>query len=439
MRLADCSISTVVSQSLTAGSLVTQTISPSTLVVNTSITLDGPAFYFPDASFNDVSGSAVANNTIVSSTVVRNMYANTIDIPVFTAKALNTAATDVSNVNAYTMTTSTMRIDRGTTLGKPFNYSTLTPGGPWMSTFAFVDIPNGFPPLTSPPYQTASGFGVYNNPFTTVNVYFTRINFSFNSTPGPPLYFNIKYRHTNTISRNGGLTVILNGHIIVSINNIYIDPIIEGFLTNINVSSYPIIAPNPITGDTTTPWCTWDAYAGGTTTDSMTMWISNNTYATDLASTSIMDPTVGIEMNVASMKWPSTVFTTTIINQFNDIQTRSLLYTGSLQNISDRSLKKNIVDADLERCATIVKETSLRRYQYVPEYVSTFKTGDRTRLGILTTELATAFPKSVRIEETPMGPAQTASLGQLKYAHLGATKFLMEEIAALKADLDRLK
>ena len=438
IRLADCSVSTAISQSLTAGSLVTQTISPSTFIVNTSITLEGPAFYFPDASFNDVSGSAVAINTTVISTLVKNVYASTIDAPVFTAKALNTAAIDVSNVNAYTMATSTMRIDRQTTVGKPFNYSTLTPGGPWMSTFAFVDIPNGFPPLTSPPYQTASGFGVYNNPFTTVNVYFTRINFSFNSDPVKPLYFNIEYRHTNTISLNGGLTIILNGHVILSIINIYLEPIREGVLTNINLSSYPIIAPNPITGDMTTPWCTWEAIAGGTTTDSMTMWISNNTYATDLASTSIMDPTVGIEMNVASMKWPSTVYTTTIINQFNDIQTRSLLYTGGLQSISDRALKTDIVDADLERCAGIVKETPLRRYQYVPEYVSTFKTADRTRLGILTTELATAFPKSVRVEETPMGPAQTASLGQLKYAHLGATKFLMEEIAALKVDLSNL-
>jgi hypothetical protein len=152
-----------------------------------------------------------------------------------------------------------------------------------------------------------------------------------------------------------------------------------------------------------------------------------------------MDPTAGIEMNVASMRWPSTVYTKTIENSLNDIQTRSLLYTGALQNVSDRSLKKDAEPANLKRCASLVQKIPLRRYQYIPEYASTFMIADRTRLGILTTELSTIFPKSVHIEKTLLGDTEVASLGQLKYAHLGATKFLMEEIAALKAELTRLK
>ena len=437
MYLTDCSIGTAASQALTASTLFSVTISPSSFTVNTGITLAGPAFYFPTALFNDICGSTTAPSTEVSSTTVRNLYTSTIGVPIFSTKALNMAYIDVSNASTAIATMNTIHIDRQTTLGTPFNYSTLTPTGPWMSTFAVVDVSGGYLPLTSPPYQTASGFGVYNNPFTTVNVYNTTISFSFNSAPAAPLYFNIKYRHTNAGAPGGGVVVYLNGHIIILIDNAYRDPLLEGARYDLNMNDYPIVSPNPITGDNT-PWCSWNVGSSGVTVDSMTMWISNNLYARDRVSNSIMDPKAGIEMNVASMKWPSTVFTTTIENSFNDIQTRSLLYTGALRNLSDRSLKKDVVGADLARCAAIVK-MPLRRYQYVPEYVSTFKTRDRTRLGILTTELADPFPKSVLIQETPMGPAQTASLGQLKYAHLGATKFLMEEIAALKTDLARLR
>jgi len=448
LTIGNLSTNNVMTQTLTAGSLSTNLISPSSFTVSTSIALDGPAFYFPAAIINDASGMINTGVTRASVTKLQNVYTSTVAAPLIATPAVVTTEINTVTTSAVIANMDTLVINSQATLGHPFDYSTMTPNGPWVSTFVVVDPQQDLHDINIPPFQYGQGSGLYTDPFSVVATLSTDIRLSFNNPSGDPLYCNVRYRHVLPYPGipYGSLVIAVNGNVrIVEIANYnFTDKntlIIEGFIQDIQVNdfaNYPLINPNPDTGDNT-PFLEFSVYSGYITTDSMTMWISNKKYADDLASPSAMDPNAGIEMNVGSIRWPSTLYATTIQNDLNDIQTRSLLYTGSLQHISDRSLKKEIEPANLQRCATLIQEIPLRRYDYVPEFASTFRISDRTRLGILTTELSTLFPKSVREEKTPMGKTEVASLGQLKYAHLGATKFLMEEIAALQTEITRLK
>ena len=134
------------------------------------------------------------------------------------------------------------------------------------------------------------------------------------------------------------------------------------------------------------------------------------------------------------MAWPSTIYGTSIMNQYNDIETRSLMYTGSLQNVSDRALKRNIMEADLSACV-IATQTPLHTYEFCPAFHSTFQVKDRRRLGLLTTEVADIFPKSIGAAAALGTDIQVLSTDQMRYAHLGATKYLIAEVARLRKRL----
>jgi hypothetical protein len=199
-----------------------------------------------------------------------------------------------------------------------------------------------------------------------------------------------------------------------------------------NMENYPIVTQNPITNDDT-PYFAWNVSPNGVTTDELTLWVSNNTNADDLLSASTADENAGIRIYQGILTWPSTIYGTSIVNSYNDIQTRSLFYTGALQNISDRALKRDLGAADLSECVAALPP--LHTYRYRPEYASTFHVEDRKRLGILTTELAATLPKSVKSEFILGQPTQVANTDQMRYAHLGATKYLIAEVQRLRQKL----
>lgn len=63
--------------------------------------------------------------------------------------------------------------------------------------------------------------------------------------------------------------------------------------------------------------------------------------------------------------------------------------------LSDQRLKKDIEDADLERCYAIVRDVPLRRYAWREDVYGPSQTADRSRLGWIAQEVARAFPKAV--------------------------------------------
>jgi hypothetical protein len=89
----------------------------------------------------------------------------------------------------------------------------------------------------------------------------------------------------------------------------------------------------------------------------------------------------------------------------------------------------------------------LRAYNYIAPYESTFHIRDHTRLGFITTEVSPIFPRSISaipFEEVwaPNSTIHTLDTAQIKYAHLGATQYLMQEVSTLEAavaELDSLR
>jgi len=154
------------------------------------------------------------------------------------------------------------------------------------------------------------------------------------------------------------------------------------------------------------------------------------------ANFSIVDPNVFINMQDGALIWNYALNATTIQNSFNDISTRNLLYYGSLNFVSDPRLKENVESADLRRCYETIRDIPLRRYAFKDVYLSTFQVSDRRRLGILADEYEVHFPKSVVEREAHIpgySTIKTVDTQQLEMAHLGATQYLLQQIAELRS------
>jgi len=416
------SISSVTLNSLVANDLSANTLAPVTFSAESTMVLEGQAFYVPLApiSANSAYTSTIESGpfTVSSISGLQTIIADTLYIPGL--NALDVSANAVLTNRASTVSAQTNSI----ILGKQLVVDPLSPS---------ISVESDTP-LDQPPYQFASGSGTFNDPYRTFNTGTTLIYISLYNPSGQTLYLNMKLKHTNlpppNSGRNGGAIAYVNGNIIYNVENIYQQTLAESVQLDLNIANFPLQSVNPTTGDNT-PYVIWNVASSSVTTDEMIMWVSNNLNAVDQAVSPVIDVSAGITIRQGIMQWPSTIYGTSIVNQYNDIETRSLLYTGSLQNVSDRALKRNIVDADLSACVAATK-TLLHTYEYIPAFASTFQIQDKRRLGLLTTEVAEAFPKSIGTATILGAETQVLSTDQMRYAHIGATKYLIAEVARLR-------
>jgi len=422
MRTENLSLSNVSLRNLIANDLSANTLAPATFSAQSTMTLEGPEVYVPLAPFvaNQVLTSTAQSGplTISSLSGLQTLTSDTLTIRGL--QAVDVSANAVLTNRASTVSMYAKNVTLGTQI--PVN-----PGAPYISVESYSQ-------LDQPPFQYATGSGTYTDPYRAVNTAPTLIYISLYNPSGQTLYLNIKFRHTNlpppNSGLNGGVDAYINGNLIYNVLNIYQEELVQSTQLDLNMANYPLQSVNPTTGDNT-PYVVWSVASSSVTTDEITMWISNNLNAVDEAAAPVVDTTAGITIRQGIMQWPSTIYATSIINQYNDIETRSVLYTGSLQNVSDRALKKNIVDADLSTCVAAT-QTMLHTYEYIPAFASTFQTHDRRRLGLLTTEVAEVFPKSIRTATILGTETQVLSTDQMRYAHIGATKYLIAEVARLR-------
>lgn len=425
MNTSILSISSVNLYSLVANDLSANTLAPATFSAQSTMVLKGQAFYVPLAPIcaKQIVTSTTESGpfTVSSLSGLQTIISDTLYIP-----GLNAADISASSVITGQVSTTTIQANN-IILGKQIQ---VNPTDPSISV-------NSLNPLNQPPFQYATGAGTFNNPYKVFNTDTTLIYILLYNPSGKTLYLNFSFRHTNlpppNSGRNGGVAAYINGNMIYSVNNIYQQPLIESVQLDLNVANYPLQNVNPTTGDNT-PYVVWSVASSSVTTDEMTMWLSNNLNAVDNESIPVVDPDGGITILKGIMQWPSTIYGTSIVNQFNDIETRSLFYTGSLQSVSDRALKKNIVDADLSMCVAAT-QTPMHTYAYTPVFASTFQITDKRRLGLLTTEVAEVFPKSIGTATVLQNKVQVLSTDQMRYAHIGATKYLIAEAARLRQKL----
>jgi hypothetical protein len=154
-----------------------------------------------------------------------------------------------------------------------------------------------------------------------------------------------------------------------------------------------------------------------------------------------VDSNTLIEFNNGILHWNYAVNGTTIQNSLNDISTRNLFYYGSLNFASDPRIKEDIHDANLQMCYETIRDIPLRRFKYIDSYCSTFNVSQTPRLGFLATDLQACFPKSVHDTVFPEFSTSfmTIDTAQVDMAHLGATKYLMQQVSSLEADLSAIR
>ena len=155
-----------------------------------------------------------------------------------------------------------------------------------------------------------------------------------------------------------------------------------------------------------------------------------------------IDPSTFIQFNNGSLNWNYSLNGTTIQNSLNDMTIRNIYYYGSLNFASDPRIKENIQTADLKQCYESISAIPLRKYKYIDQYCSTFNVSNSSRLGFLATDLLPHFPKSVHISDTLFPEfstdLMTVDTSQIDMAHLGTTKYLIEEVKRLEAILSTL-
>jgi hypothetical protein len=99
---------------------------------------------------------------------------------------------------------------------------------------------------------------------------------------------------------------------------------------------------------------------------------------------------------------------------------------------SDKRIKSDIVDADLDRCYEIVKELPLKRFKLLDA-----GSRDKCKLGWIAQEVEEIFPRSVLTLPGYAGISdfKTLDTDQIYAALFGAVKKLMRDVEELKRNL----
>jgi hypothetical protein len=171
----------------------------------------------------------------------------------------------------------------------------------------------------------------------------------------------------------------------------------------------------------------------GTQTSDLSLWIRNVSTPTG----SYVNSNAGIDMNLGFMRWNGRQYGITIQNPYNDLQTRTLTYTGALYTASDSTLKHDIGYADTASLYGAIQTLPLHRYSLLRPYREKFRVEDTHQLGVLTTEVAAKFPEMIKTVDSDFVPdLQTVDRVQLRYAHLGATQHIMGRLSTLKSKIE---
>ena len=113
--------------------------------------------------------------------------------------------------------------------------------------------------------------------------------------------------------------------------------------------------------------------------------------------------------------------------------------TNTWTTTSDRRIKTEIEDANVDICYSNIRDFKLRRYTYISSFITETKLTDKYRLGVIAQEVSTIIPKLV---ETSQGygfdDLQSVNIDQLNWAHYGATKKLMQKVEDQEAKISTL-
>ncbi|NBV77046.1 hypothetical protein EBR66_02715 [bacterium] len=255
--------------------------------------------------------------------------------------------------------------------------------------------------------------------------------------PQNPIYLNMNMQFTNYQATTGSVNININGNAIATFTPSSLNSTLV--FQDVNIYSFPLQSSNPVYGNQT-PYVqiTQTGNTGYLKLDG-TLWF-NATPGGDRI-TNLLTSNNGLTIQSGILRFPNALQGITLQNSYNDTSTRSLFYTGSLNNASDPALKEQVDSANISLCYENLASIPLRTYRYTTAYESTFQLHDTTRMGFLTREISPIFPKS--IQTTPfkdwLSSIETLDMSQIKYSHIGATQYLMQEISSMESYIQTLR
>ena len=414
-------VDTISTGNLLINSINTPQIQVSTLQVSRNIICSPTisTLNFTNAVINNSQGtiqtSSLTASSIAASTLVfQNGLFQTpnpfiISAPITTFQTALTSSITTSTLQTSTLTTTKLTIGSAipsSSLGPDFFYSTI--GGP------------------STNISISGGPGNYVSPYYLSNVV------PFAQDPTDPYisysYFQVDYK---------GNPPPVGAAIQYTVN----------FFWGGQINSYLRLGDGPVfygadgrdqsaTGILNLSTFSVEGFLYGSSRYNLTFNYTYNPAATYIDSNSV------VEFNSGRLNWNYSLNGTTIQNSLNDMSIRNVYYYGSLNFASDPRIKEDIQDADLKICYDTIAALPLRSYKYNADYCSTFQIGHEDRLGFLATDLLPHFPKSVHKSDT-IFPAMSTSLmtidtAQVEMAHLGATKYIMEELVRMESLVEKV-
>ena len=143
--------------------------------------------------------------------------------------------------------------------------------------------------------------------------------------------------------------------------------------------------------------------------------ITNNNIYILAGSKLILTSTVGINCNTPAY--------TLDVN--GNINANTGYFLEGVTFTSDRRIKTNIVNANLETCYSTVRDLLLHRF----EYTSSFRQlkNDVKQIGFIADEVETVFPKSIYtapVNKDGLSTLKFVNFEQIQMAHFGATQYM---------------
>ena len=447
--------------------------------------LFGPAQYIYVTS--TISYTTVTSNIVVSSISLNNMYvttsslmyANKVSVDSLISTSQITSISSLRSgysyltiqpslitetISSFSLQVSSMTASTCVFLTPPMNYPStpsmqksvgsmisLTPTTPYLTAFDITNFYSQTPSLSPGyfPYYYMTGTLQSNTALGRTEIVggtsyqhsvlkvddFTSYGlaidwFLLNPTNYSNAYLNLRFSQAHA---SGFISI--NGNTLVTFDNLIGVSTTSLSLNDFDLLHYPIYAANTAGYPSTTPWIELTYYSNNgvqpTQFPLMEIWVSDKKIADDTASR--LDTNGLIAMNKGYLNFSTAVNGINIFNAQNDMSVRNLTSYGSMSFASDPALKEEIEYANLETCQKTLESLPLHRYNYIDEYMSTFQLSDRTRLGILSSEYAVQFPKSVKPSPINVLSVSTNMVDteQILYAHLGATKRLMSTVEGL--------
>lgn len=115
---------------------------------------------------------------------------------------------------------------------------------------------------------------------------------------------------------------------------------------------------------------------------------------------------------------------------------------GSWSSISDKRVKDNIKDVDINKCIESINNISIKTYDFKQDYLEQFKLESRQQIGVIADELELTHPHLVKkLENGPLGleDFKTVNMSETQFEAIACIKYLIEQNKELRNEVELLK